>query len=113
MLEVRGKNSLNKVGEAIGFSGSLLGYIERGRKVPSDHFLTVWSAYFGVDEDSLFERWNKIPILAKDEIRNNDTLRATVLEIARNKKLSADEKDELYDDIHETMKRYLIRKEGK
>jgi transcriptional regulator with XRE-family HTH domain len=113
MARVRDKTTISKVAADLGCSNTLLGYIEKGQRVPSDHFLNEWAAYFGVDETSLYNLWGKIPILAKDEIRNSDTLKGTLLEIARNKKLSAEEKEEIYDEIHKTYKRYLIRKEGK
>lgn len=113
LAELRGNTTMAKVAKDLGYSSSYIGYIEKGFRVPSDEFLSKAAAYYGVDLDSLFKKWGKIPILTKSEIRGSDTLQDTLLEIARNKKLSDEEKEELYDEIYQTYQRFLERKKIK
>ena len=112
MLELRGASTIAKVAKDLGYGASYLGYVEKGYRVPSDVFLTKAAAYFGIDVDSLFKRWGKVPILAEDQICESDTLQATLLQIARDKKLTDEEKEELYDEILKTTQRFLAKKRG-
>ena len=107
LAELRGASTLAKVAKDLGYSASYLGYVEKGYRVPSDVFLSKAAAYFGVDLDSLFRRWGKVPILAKEQIRESDTLQDTLAQIRRNTKLTDEEKEELYDEIYQTTLRFF------
>jgi len=94
LKHLRGDRPLTEVSKLLGVSTNYISEIERG-KLPSDHFLLVSSKVYKIDEDDLFSRWGKIPILAKKEVTDNPTLLSTLAEIGRNKKLSDEPKREI------------------
>ena len=114
--QLRGDRSLASVCKLLKVSPAHLSEIERG-KMPSDHLISALARVYEVDENDLFRRWGKVPILAKEEVANNVTLQNTLAEIARNTKLTDDEKNDLYDNIYQTYRRFIERltdkKEGR
>lgn len=103
--QLRGKRTLATLSKELGVSSAYLSDIERG-KMPSDRFMGVLADFYEIDEDELFKLWGKVPMLAKDEIQNNATLQKTLREISRNKKLTDEKKEELYDEIYKTYVRF-------
>lgn len=110
MQDLRGSRSLSQVARDIGMSPNYVSNVEKGR-LPSDHYIQVISSYYGVDEDDLFIKWGKVPILTRETVQSNEALQKTLAQIGRDKVLNDEEKEELYDDIYETYQRYLKKKE--
>jgi hypothetical protein len=57
--------------------------------------------------------WGKVPILAQEEVRNNESLQRTLAEIARNKKLTEEQKQEVYDRVYKKYRKYISDLEKK
>jgi transcriptional regulator with XRE-family HTH domain len=94
------EESLAVVGEALNVSSNYLSELERGKKMPSDVMIRDIAEYFKVEESILFNKLGKIPLLALEELEENEDLQKTLIEIKRNKKLTEDQKGELYERIH-------------
>jgi transcriptional regulator with XRE-family HTH domain len=112
LKELRGERSLTEVGKMVGMSGNYVSSVEKGRLVPSDNYILLISEYYGIDVDDLFIRWGKVPILAREVVKNNETLQKVLSEIARDKRLDDDEKDEMYDEVYKTYQRHIKKKEA-
>lgn len=113
LRDLRGERTLAEVGKDLGLSGTYLATVERGNKLPSDHFISKLAAYYKVDEDDLFVRWGKIPILTAEFVLRNETLQRTLSQMSRKNDFTEEEKQELYDDIYTTYQRHLKKKEGR
>ena len=111
LKELRGERSLTEIGKRLGMSGNYVSSVEKGRLVPSDNYILLIADYYGIDVDDLFIRWGKVPILAREVVKNNETLQKVLSEIARDKRLTDDEKNDLYDEVYKTYQRYLKKKE--
>jgi len=109
LRDLRGERTLQEAGTDLGVTGPYLGSVERGR-LPSDLFISKLAAYYKVDEDDLFLRWGKIPILTTEVVLGNETLQVTLAQISRHKDFTEEEKQELYDEIYATFQRFLKRK---
>lgn len=105
LKQLRGNRTLATLSKELSVSSAYLSDIERG-KMPSDRFMGVLADFYEIDEDELFKLWGKVPMLAKDEIQNNATLQRTLREISRNKKLTDEKKEKLYDEIYKTYLRF-------
>lgn len=112
LKQLRGDRSLAVVCKLLKVTPAHLSEIERG-KMPSDHLISTLAKVYEVDEDDLFRRWGKVPILAKEEVASNKDLQNTLSEIARNKKLTAEQKQEMYEGIYKTYRRYISDLEKK
>ena len=112
LRDLRGDRTLAEVGKDLGLSGTYLAMVERGNKLPSDNFISKLAAYYKVDEDNLFVRWGKIPILTAEFVLRNETLQRTLSQMSRKTDFTEEEKQELYDDIYATYQRHLKKKEG-
>ncbi len=113
MKTLRGDRSLAEVCKSLEVSTNYLSSVERGQP-PSDRFISLAAEFYGIDEDSLFILWGKVPILAKEEIRENESLQRTLSEIRRNSKLTDEQKQNLYDSIYKTYRKFIndLEKKG-
>lgn len=101
--------TLASVCKELGVTSAHLSEIERG-KMPSDHFISKLARAYNVDEDDLFRRWGKIPILTKEEILGSPSLQRILTEISNNRKLSESEKEDLYDNMHAVYRSFIEKK---
>ena len=92
--------TLTNTAKNLGISHPYLSEIEKGIKVPSDQLIRAIAHLYEIDEDDLFRRYGKVPILAREELENRPILQKTLSEIKTNKKLTDEEKDELYDKMY-------------
>jgi transcriptional regulator with XRE-family HTH domain len=106
LKELRGERTLSAICKLLKVTPAHLSEIERGR-LPTDHLISLLASIYEVDEDDLFRRFGKIPIMATTEVANNPALQNTLAEIARNKKLTAAQKSKLYEDIHSSYVRFI------
>ena len=111
LKSLRGDRPLTEVCKKLEVSTAYLSEVERG-KMPSDRFLSVAAKVYGVNEDDLFFRWGKIPILAQKEIKANPEILSTFAEIGRNKRLTDEQKQKFYDSVAR-LYRNLKRETGK
>ncbi|SPF56970.1 Predicted transcriptional regulator [Candidatus Desulfosporosinus infrequens] len=101
--------TLATICKALGVTAAHLSEIERG-KMPSDHFISTLARVYKVDENDLFRRWGKIPILSKEEILTYKSLQRILTDISMNRKLTEAEKDDLYDNMYEVYRSFLEKK---
>ncbi|MGF9741560.1 helix-turn-helix transcriptional regulator [Priestia megaterium] len=103
------RKSLREVAEAVRVSENFLSMVERDKKVPSDCVIKALAKYYMLEEAYLFERFDRIPIVVAEEIKDHKLLHETLYDISTNDKLSEDVKKKLYEDIQqlylETLKR--------
>lgn len=107
LKKLRGDRPLSEICKLMSVSKGYLSEVERGIRLPSDHFLDQIAKTYNTDVDDLFFRWGKIPILSYQTIAENKKLASTVAEISRNKKLTDEQKERLYDSIHRAYKKAL------
>ena len=113
LKSIRANRPLSAVCKELGVSTAYVSQVEQG-KMPSDHFLSVVARVYEIDEDDLFFRWGKIPILAQQVVKENKRLLDTLTEIGRNKKLTDEQKDRLYDSMYNAYNDFIeeIKSEG-
>lgn len=112
LKKLRGDRSLAAVCKLLKITPAHLSEIERGR-MPSDHLISTLAEVYEVDEDDLFRRWGKIPILTRDEILARKSLQRILTDISHNRRLTDAEKDELYDNMHQLYKSFIEERNGK
>jgi transcriptional regulator with XRE-family HTH domain len=95
--------SLDKVGERLGVSKNTLSVLERGLKVPSDRLLRQISDFYGIEEPVLFGMLGKVPLTAREELENNNTLQRILYEIGKSP-LTEKQKSEVYDAMYKLFK---------
>lgn len=93
------KLSMKEVADTIGISENYMSNIERDNKVPSDPVIRELAKYYSFEETYLFERFNRVPLVISEEIKNNKVLNETLYHISVNEDLSEDRKQKLYEDI--------------
>lgn len=106
LKSLRDGMTLAAVCKDLGVTSAHLSEIERG-KMPSDHFISKLAKVYNVDEDDLFRRWGKIPILTKEEILGSPSLQRILTEISNNRRLSESEKQDLYDNMYEVYRSFI------
>lgn len=99
--------TLTHMAKNLGVSHPYLSEIEKGIKVPSDQLIKAIANFYKIDEDDLFQRYGKVPILAREELENRPILQKTLSEIKTNKKLTDEQKDELYDKMYRLYVSYI------
>ncbi len=102
--------TITDIGKAWGISANYVSEIERGMKIPSDHLIIKIAEFYGLDENSLFEGFGKIPLLVREEFEHNKSLQRALLEVAKSKKLTEEKKERIYDQAYRALKE-LIRSE--
>jgi transcriptional regulator with XRE-family HTH domain len=109
LKKLRGERSLASICKLIKVTPAHLSEIERGR-MPSDHLISTFAKVYEVEEDGLFRRWGKIPILTKDEILARKSLQRILTDISHNRRLTDEEKDGLYDNMYELYRSFIENK---
>lgn len=107
LKSLRGDRPLSEICTLMGISKGYLSEVERGGRLPSDHFLDSIAGLYEINVDDLFFRWGKIPILSQKIISENNKLAETIAEIGRNKKLNDEQKERLYDMMHRTYRDFI------
>ncbi len=91
--------SLEKLGQEFGVSHNYLGEVERGNKTPSDRLIRQLADYHNIDEAELFSKFGKVPLVAREVLKDNITVQKMIIDIEKNNKLDDDKKHKLYDEI--------------
>lgn len=95
------------VSKHLGITHPYLIDIEKGLKTPSDALISRISKFYELNEDDLFQRYGKVPILAQKEVSENKSLQDTLAEVGRNKRLTDAQKERLYDNIYKTYNKFI------
>jgi transcriptional regulator with XRE-family HTH domain len=101
------KLSLAKMADRVGISENYLSEIERGEKTPSDEIIRKLAKAFDLDEKYLFARYDRIPLVVQEELKENRTLLNTLYEITQNPNLSDRQKADLYEKIQKLYKEII------
>lgn len=101
------KASLSDTARVIGISKSYLSEIEKGVKLPSDSLIRQLALHYKIDEDDLFNRFGKTPMLATEQLSLMPGLQKVLAKIRLNNNLTEDQKQTLYDNIEQTYKDFI------
>ncbi|WP_407312119.1 helix-turn-helix domain-containing protein [Desulfosporosinus sp. SB140] len=107
LKQLRGDRPLSEISKLMNVSKGYLSEVERGIRLPSDHFIGEIAKVYNTDVDDLFFRWGKIPILSYHVIAENKKLAKTIAEISRRKGLTDEQKERLCDSIHKAYKEVI------
>lgn len=99
-LRLEKKLSLVVLGEKLGVSAAYLSNIEQGVKTMSDHFIRQIADFYSIDETIIFELMNRVPLLAREQLDESNNLQSLLVEIKRNKKLTDEKKQKLFDQMY-------------
>lgn len=91
---------MSEVADKIGVSTVYISEIERDRKIPSDEVIEKLADLYNVKEVNLFEGFKRVPESINDEIINNKKLFEVLFDISTNEKLTKEQKEEFYSEIH-------------
>lgn len=61
--------SITAVAKELSVSRPYLSEIEKGIRLPSDELIRKLAEYYDVDEDDLFKRYGKVPLLARHHFK--------------------------------------------
>jgi transcriptional regulator with XRE-family HTH domain len=98
--------SLSQLGAQLGVSKSFLSAVEQGVKTMSDHFIRELSNFYDIDENCLYELLGRVPLLAREELDEVSNLQKLLSEIRRDKKLTDEKKQKLYDQMYKLYKNF-------
>lgn len=99
--------TLEKISETLNVSSTFISDVERGKKSPSDQLIRGIANVYEVNEDELFTMYGKVPLVSRDELSRSKTIQNTLGEIARNKKLTDENKEEIYNELHRIYKKMI------
>jgi transcriptional regulator with XRE-family HTH domain len=105
--------TMKYVAEQVGVSENYISELEKGTKgkVPSDLIIRELAKVYKFDEGELFKGFGKIPLSLREELKGNEGLMDTLYKIKKSKKLSDDDRNRLYDEIHKLYEKHLDEKE--
>lgn len=92
---VRRKFSLQQLSVRVGVNPSYLREVERGEKIPDDQFIRNLSEQCGLDENFIYNRLGKSPLVAREELEQHSLLQETLKEIGLSG-FSEQKKEEIY-----------------
>lgn len=93
--------------EKLGISRTYLSEIENGRKLPSDKLIQDLADFYGISEVDLFQRLGKVPLAAREELLRSQKLQRTLTAIGRDKRLSDEDKEKLFDNIFKMYSEFI------
>ena len=110
-LRLKRELTIAELGKIWSITGNYVSEIERGMKVPSDHLIMKIAKFFELDEDSLFEGFGKVPLLARQEFEHNKSLQRALSQVAKSKNLTEERKEKIYDQVFRALSELLQSEE--
>lgn len=98
--------SLADLGRKLGVSAAYLSNIEQGVKTMSDHFVRQIAEYFEIDETVVFDLLGRVPLLAREQLDEASNLQELLVEIKRDRKLTDEKKQILFDQMYKLYKNF-------
>ena len=92
--------SLFKVAKQVGITGNYLSLIERGIQTPSNAVLVALGNFYNLDLEGLFNMYGRVYDSSIKEALRIPSLRKILMEITTNNKLSAEEKEEVAQEVY-------------
>lgn len=103
---IRRKLSLQVLGVRLGVNPSYLGQVERGERVPDDDFIRNLSELCKFDENYLYDRLGKVPLIAREELERHVLLQEMLKKMGMSS-LSEQKKDDIYQHLLEYIRKEL------
>lgn len=104
--------SIRQLAKALDVSANYLSELERGQKNPSDKMVRDLASFYNRDETVSFSLLGRVPLLAREELENNEVIQHTLADIGKKKNLTDDQKQELYHKIYHIYKDFIEDIEG-
>lgn len=105
-LRAQADLSLAKLGKELGVSAFYLSEVERGLKAMSDHFIRDISDFYNINESELFNILGRVPLLAREQLYEDNNLQKLLVEIKRNKKFTDEQRQEFFHRVYELYKNF-------
>lgn len=105
-LRMEKELSLVSLGKELKVSAAYLSGVEQGVKTMSDYFIRQISNFYNIDETDLFQLLGRIPLLAREQLDEADSLQKLLSEIKSNKKLTDEKKQKLFDQMYSLYKNF-------
>lgn len=100
LKRVEKRQSLSEIAEKVGVSINYISEIEKGNKTnPSDDIIVRLAEIFNLDEDDLFDAFNKIPLSARNEIQEYPSLGKALSQLNNDETMSREKKRQFYDKL--------------
>ena len=118
LLSLRTQKGLTqpKVGKALGISPSYLSEIEKGVRMPSDELIVEIASYYEISDNDLFQRYGKMPVLVRQEMREHPYLQDALAELRRLRKkgkITDEQSDKLLREITTIYKKHIDEISGR
>lgn len=98
--------SLTALGDKLDVSAAYLSNVESGTKTMSDHFVRQIADLYKLDENVLFDLLGRVPLLAREQLDEDSNLQQLLSEIKRNKKLTEEKKQKLFQQMYNLYKNF-------
>lgn len=98
--------SLTALGDKLDVSAAYLSNVESGTKTMSDHFVRQIADLYKLDENVLFDLLGRVPLLAREQLNEDSNLQQLLSEIKRNKKLTEEKKQKLFQQMYNLYKNF-------
>lgn len=98
--------SLATLGKQLGVSSAYLSNVEQGVKAMNDYFVRQISGYFQINENNIFDLLGRVPLLAREQLEENEHLQSLLVEIKSNPKLTDEKKQRLISQMYELYKKF-------
>lgn len=102
----RRKLSLQLLGVRLGVNPSYLREVERGERIPDDEFIRSLAENCQLDENYIYDRLGKAPLIAREELERHVHLQEMLKAIGMSS-LSEQKKDEIYQRCYEIVSKEL------
>lgn len=110
-LRKKTKMSIFKVAKKVHISGNYMSLLERGINNPSDEVLFNLAEFYEIDPSELFTLYDRVPPPTNEQLKRMPSLRKIVTELSIDPKLSAQEKEQITNQLYE-IANSLINKEA-
>ncbi|PHA02996.1 hypothetical protein COE51_01245 [Bacillus pseudomycoides] len=104
--------TLEYIADELDISINYMSQLERGdkNKNPSDPIIIQLSEILGIDEKVLFEGFGRLPASLVEEIKSNSVLLDTLYKISNDNNLTNDDRNSLYNQMHDLYLNYINKK---
>lgn len=109
-LRKKTKMSIFKVAKQVHISGNYMSLLERGINNPSDEVLFNLAEFYNIDPSELFKLYDRVMPPTNEQLKKMPSLRKIITEISIDPKLTAEEKEEISNQIYEIANK-LVNKE--
>lgn len=100
LKRVEKRNTLGDIASLVGVSSNYISEIEKGiKKNPSDEIIVKLAEVFNLEEDDLFTAFNKIPLSARNEVREHPSLAKALSQLNNDDTIDREKKEQFYNKL--------------